>query len=110
MGLRCYGLSSPRNDGKVSVRFTNVEDQYHEWIIDELPWDAAKPVLPGENHADVLDQHLIDAITQRALPEGLGPKAQGALVAFLYMYMSISHKGSQQRCIYSSFILARGIN
>ncbi|KAH8100909.1 cystathionine beta-lyase [Cristinia sonorae] len=97
--LRCYGLSSPREDGRVSVRLTNVGDHYHEWDVDELPWDAATPVVPGDSHGEVLDQRLLDAITQRALPpaDQLPPKTHGALLAFLYLYMSISHKGFRQR-------------
>ncbi|TCD63579.1 cystathionine beta-lyase [Steccherinum ochraceum] len=97
--LRCYALSSPRNDKKISVRLTNVGDHYHEWNIDDLPWDAASPVPPGEAHADTLDQHLLDAIVQRSLPpaDDLPPKTHGALLAFLYMYMSISHTGPDQR-------------
>lgn len=99
--LRCYGLSSPRDDGKVSVRLTNVSNHYHEWDIDDLPWDAASPVPPGESHADVLDQRLMDAIIQRALPpvDSLPPKTHGALLAFLYLYMSISYKSSDERFV-----------
>ncbi|KAL4252293.1 GHMP kinase family protein [Abortiporus biennis] len=97
--LRCYGLTSPRDDGKISVRFMSINNFYHEWNIDELPWDAVTPIPPGENPPDVLDQKLIDAIIKRALtpPEQLPPKTHGAALAFLYVYLSTTYGSPSER-------------
>ncbi|KII89746.1 hypothetical protein PLICRDRAFT_39906 [Plicaturopsis crispa FD-325 SS-3] len=89
--LRCYGLTTPRHDGKLSVHFSDIGNFYHEWDLDDLPWDVVTPVDPGEEHPEVLDQGLVDAITTRALPEGIGAHASVAAVAFLYMYMILAH-------------------
>lgn len=93
MDLRCYGLTSPRSDNKVSVHFANINDFYHEWDLDSLPWDAVTPILPGDTHPEVLDQRLLDAIQERALPPAhqMLPKSHPAAVAFLYLYMTMSH-------------------
>ncbi|KAI0346577.1 cystathionine beta-lyase [Trametopsis cervina] len=91
--LRCYGLATPRSDNKISVAFTNISNFYHEWDIDKLPWDAVTPVTPGEKHPDALDQRLLDAINERALPPAheMVPKSHPAALAFLYLYMVLSH-------------------
>ncbi|KZT73092.1 cystathionine beta-l [Daedalea quercina L-15889] len=95
--LRCYGLTSPRHDNKLSLQLTDVGDFYHEWDLDDLPWDAVTPVLPGEHHADQLDQKLMDAIAARAVPPAteLPRGAHLASVAFLYLYMSMAHGGER---------------
>ncbi|CAK5268636.1 unnamed protein product [Mycena citricolor] len=41
--LRCFGLATPRNDGRVSVHFTDIDNFYHEWDTQSLPWDAVTP-------------------------------------------------------------------
>ncbi|PCH42326.1 cystathionine beta-l [Wolfiporia cocos MD-104 SS10] len=91
--LRCYGLTSPRHDNKLSVHLVDIGDHHHEWDLDDLPWDAVTPIPPGEAHPDQLDQRLMDAISSRALPpaDEIPPKAHGALVAFLYLYMTLAH-------------------
>ncbi|EKM57772.1 uncharacterized protein PHACADRAFT_251611 [Phanerochaete carnosa HHB-10118-sp] len=95
--LRCYGLTSPRYDNRISVRFTNIEDYHHEWDLDTLPWDAVSPVPPGDTHPENLDQGLIQAINERALPptHKMPLKAHAAMVAFLYLYMTMTHGGER---------------
>ncbi|KAH9838355.1 cystathionine beta-lyase [Rhodofomes roseus] len=95
--LRCYGLTSPRHDNRLSLQLTDIGDYVHEWDLDDLPWDAVTPVLPGEHHADQLDQKLMEAIAVRALPaQSEMPKgAYSASVAFLYLYMTMAHGGER---------------
>ncbi|KZT29708.1 cystathionine beta-lyase [Neolentinus lepideus HHB14362 ss-1] len=95
--LRCYGLTTPRHDGKLSVKFCDIDDFYAEWDVDLLPWDAVTPVSIGEEHPEVLDQGLIDAISNRAMPADMEkyPKAKGAALAFLYLYMMMAHGGER---------------
>jgi len=93
--LRCYGITTPRHDGKVSVHFVDIDGFTQEWEIDDLPWDAVTPVHVGDAHPDVLDSKLVDAITTRALSSEVleKPSARQASVAFLYMYMIMAHGG-----------------
>ncbi|TFK27161.1 cystathionine beta-lyase [Coprinopsis marcescibilis] len=90
--LRCYGLTTPRTDGKLSVHFTDIGDFYHEWNVDDLPWDALTPIPPGEVHPDELDQRLIEALSLTVLARLGGEKeqAKNASLAFLYLYMTLS--------------------
>ncbi|KAJ6577390.1 Cys/Met metabolism PLP-dependent enzyme-domain-containing protein [Mycena capillaripes] len=91
--LRCYGLATPRHDGKVSVHFADIDNFYHEWDIESLPWDAATPIASGQEHPDVLDQVLMDAIVSGPLKD-LGEEAKHAKaagLAFLYMYLMLGH-------------------
>lgn len=91
--LRCYGLSTPRNDGRLSVHFADIDNFYHEWDVESLPWDAVTPLAAGEEHPDVLDQKLIDAVLAGPLKD-LGEEAKharAAALAFLYMYLMLSH-------------------
>ncbi|KAF7375185.1 Cystathionine beta-lyase [Mycena sanguinolenta] len=90
--LRCYGLATPRHDGKVSVHFTDIDNFYREWDINTLPWDAVIPLAAGEDHPDVLDQNLLDAISNGPLQSlGEQPKAKTASLAFLYMYLILGY-------------------
>lgn len=91
--MRCYGLISPRSDNKVSIHLNDIGDYQHEWNVDDLPWDAVTPLLPGEEPPETLDQKLMDAVIAKALPpaEEMPPKAHGAALAFLYLYMSLAH-------------------
>ncbi|KAI0050453.1 cystathionine beta-lyase [Auriscalpium vulgare] len=91
--LRCYGLTSPRHDGKVALRFSDLGDFYHEWVLDDLPWDAVTSVGVGDQHPEVLDQKLVDAIQKRALPAFLESNlsAKAAAITFLYLYMVMAH-------------------
>ncbi|RDX57495.1 cystathionine beta-lyase [Lentinus brumalis] len=95
--LRCYGLTSPRYDGKLSVHFADINNYKHEWDIDELPWDAVVPIPNGEVHPDTLDQRVVDAIKSRALPseDKMPPKTHAAAIAFLYLYMMMTSHGSR---------------
>ncbi|KAI0925891.1 hypothetical protein AcV5_008499 [Taiwanofungus camphoratus] len=93
--LRCYGLTSPRHDNKLSVHLADIGDYHHEWDLDDLPWDAVSPVHPGEEHPDLLDQTLVDAINTRALPpvDKMPLQSHTATLAFLYLYMMMAHGG-----------------
>jgi hypothetical protein len=93
--LRCYALTTPRHDGKVSVHFVDVENFRHEWRLEELPWDMASPVNVGSSHPDQLDQKLVDAILDKAAPEKMDKKARVASLAFLYLYMALTHGGER---------------
>lgn len=91
--LRCYGLTTPRNDGKLSVHFHDIQNFYHEWDIASLPWDVVSPVKLGELHPEVLDQNLVDALAAGPTA-GFGDElkhARTASLAFLYLYMVMSH-------------------
>ncbi|KAK7032850.1 cystathionine beta-lyase [Favolaschia claudopus] len=90
--LRCYGLATPRNDGKVSVHFADIDNFYHEWDIDALPWDAVTPIPDGEDHPDILDQVLMDAVAAGPLQKlNEAPKAKAAALAFLYIYLMLGN-------------------
>ena len=97
VGLRCYGLSSPRHDGKVALRLIDLDNFSHEWVLDDLPWDVVTSVSIGNTHPDTLDQRLVDAIQQRGLPPGIekNKQAKAASVAFLYLYMVMAHGGER---------------
>lgn len=90
--LRCYGLITRRDDKKISVHFADIDNFYHEWDIDTLPWNAVTPVVLGEAHPEILDQTLIDAITQGPLTELSEQQnhARAASLAFLYMYLILT--------------------
>jgi hypothetical protein len=95
--LRCYGLATPRNDGKLSVLFSDIENFYYEWDIDTFPWDAVTPIPAGDEHPEVLDQKLIDAISAGPLKElGQDRKAaHAASLAFLYIYLILAKDGEK---------------
>lgn len=97
VGLRCYGLSSPRHDGKIALRFIDLGNFSHEWILDDLPWDAVTSIGVGDRHPDTLDQRLVDAIQQRGLPVDIDQnlQAKAAAIAFLYLYMVMTHGGER---------------
>ncbi|KAJ7284802.1 Cys/Met metabolism PLP-dependent enzyme-domain-containing protein [Mycena rebaudengoi] len=89
--LRCYGLTTPRNDGKLSVHFADIDNYYQEWDVESLPWEAVTPIASGEEHPEGLDQILMDAILSGPLG-GVGDEtkhARTASLAFLYMYLMI---------------------
>ncbi|TDL25608.1 cystathionine beta-lyase [Rickenella mellea] len=91
--LRCYGVASPRNDDKLGIAFLDLGNFRHVWDIDKLPWNAVTSIKIGDEHPEILDPLLIDAISMRALPPSLDEhqKARGAAIAFLYLYMVSSH-------------------
>jgi len=95
--LRCYGLTTPRHDGKLSVHFGDIDYFYYEWDIDGLPWDAVTPVSVGQEHPEDLDPRLIARISAGPL-SGLGEdkkNARAASTAFLYMYMILAKGGER---------------
>ena len=71
----------------------NISNYYQEWDLDKLPWDAVTPVPPVEVHPELFDRKLMDAINERVLPspDEMPPKSHGAALAFLYLYMSLTH-------------------
>ncbi|KAI0261486.1 cystathionine beta-lyase [Gloeopeniophorella convolvens] len=95
--LRCYGLSSPRHDGKVALRFADLGNFSQEWVLDDLPWDSVTSVGVGDLHPEALDPRLVDAIQQRGLPPDIdqNQQAKAAAVAFLYLYMVMTHGGER---------------
>lgn len=93
--LRCYALTTPRHDGKVSVHLIDVEDFKFEWKLEDLPWDLTNGIAPGELHGDTLDQKVIDGILKRSIPDTASSKAKNASLAFLYLYMMLTHGGER---------------
>ncbi|KAG6850711.1 hypothetical protein H0H93_009869 [Arthromyces matolae] len=91
--LRCYGLTTPRKDGKLSVHFHDIDNFYHEWDIETLPWDSVT-ILAGDEHPEALDQKLIVAISEGPLKGLEGKRAAfTASLAFLYLYLMLSEAG-----------------
>lgn len=95
--LRCYGLFSPRHDDKIALRLIDLGNFSHEWVVNDLPWDAVTSVGVGDPHPDALDQRLVDAIQQRGLPSNIDQnvQAKAAAVTFLYLYMVMAHGGER---------------
>lgn len=95
--LRCYGLTTPRNDGKLALSLPDMPGHFsHEWNLEtDLPWSAVTRVSIGEEHPAVLDTTLVDAITATSIPEKISSPEQRrvreAVIAFLYLYMSMQH-------------------
>ena len=69
-----------------------MENFHHEWVVDDLPWDAVTPATPGDEHPEELDQRLVDALNQRILNELTEEQKgiHGACLAFLYLYMILA--------------------
>ncbi|KDR78906.1 hypothetical protein GALMADRAFT_244552 [Galerina marginata CBS 339.88] len=90
--LRCYGLTTPRRDNKLSIHLQDIDNFYHEWDVNSLPWDAVTPVAPGDEHPEHLDERLVDALNKRALDmiSEEQKAAHGACLAFLYLYMILN--------------------
>ena len=79
-----------------------MENFYHEWEVNDLPWDAVTPVAPGDGHPEELDQRLVHALYQRALNEFTEEQkaVRGGSLAFLYLYMILA--GNQNRWVFES--------
>jgi hypothetical protein len=79
------------------LRFIDLDNFSHEWVLDDLPWDAVTCIGVGNLHPDTLDQRLVDAIQQRGLPLGIdnNQQAKAASVAFLYLFMVMTHGGER---------------
>jgi hypothetical protein len=71
------------------VKFPDIDNFYHEWVLDDLPWDAVSQVHMSNQES--LQQPLLDAITERALNDVSSSNAKNAALAFLYMYMILAH-------------------
>ncbi|KAJ3979458.1 hypothetical protein F5890DRAFT_1636918 [Lentinula detonsa] len=95
--LRCYGLANPRNDGKLSARFNDIDNFQAEWDIESLPWDASAPLGQTERHPEDLDTQLIEAIQSGPLKELGSDKSQAhnAALAFLCMYIKLMNTHSR---------------
>jgi len=81
------------------VHFHDIDNFYHEWDIDKLPWSSISSLAANEEHPEELDQHLIDVLQQGPLNE-IGdnkPQARAAALAFLYMYAKLA--GSHRYCV-----------
>ncbi|KAI5122529.1 hypothetical protein M0805_005256 [Coniferiporia weirii] len=102
--LRCYGLTSPRYDKKISVQFADLGDYRQEWNIESLPWDAASPIPPGARHGETLDTKLIEALSARSIPISAhdAPAARNAALTFLYLYMTLAHDETTRPALHFS--------
>lgn len=91
MDLRCYGLATARQDGKVSIHLHDLDNFYHEWDIALLPWNAESSIPAGEV-SDTLNELLISSLNTGSLSHipNISPAARTAALAFLYLYMTIS--------------------
>lgn len=74
----------------------------HAWDVDkDLPWSQASSasIARGSVHPDALNVGLIETIERHSVPPsatGTDPRSgalRGAIVAFLYLYMSLSTDG-----------------
>lgn len=94
--LRCYGLTTPRQDNRISVHFHDVEHFSYEWEIDSLPWKSVVAAVPGKDYQD-LDQGLVDALLQGPLAQisDAQKHARTASLAFLYLYMTLCNGDKQ---------------
>ncbi|KAJ3738496.1 pyridoxal phosphate-dependent transferase [Lentinula detonsa] len=109
--LRCYGLANPRNDGKLSARFNDIDNFQAEWDIESLPWDASAPLGQTERHPEDLDTQLIEAIQSGPLKELGSDKSQAhnAALAFLCMYIKLmnTHRVSVHFAVRTTLPLLR---
>lgn len=112
VGLRCYGLTSPRQDGKVSVHLHDIGNFYYEWDVESLPWDASIPLSIGEVHPENLDSKLVDALTNGPLAQLTDDvsNAKAASLAFLYLYMSLAVEGSRYAVRFVSILVLKHIS
>ncbi|KAL0574237.1 cystathionine beta-lyase [Marasmius crinis-equi] len=93
--LRCYGLLTPRDDGKVSVLFNDIADFYHEWDISSLPWGSVTPLPSGQDHPEDLDQALIDKLHEGPLKPLEHNRESVSSLVLLYLYMKLSKPGDR---------------
>ncbi|KAJ3995081.1 Cys/Met metabolism PLP-dependent enzyme-domain-containing protein [Lentinula boryana] len=111
--LRCYGLATPRNDGKLSARFNDIDNFQAEWDIESLPWDASAPLGQTERHPEDLDLQLIEAIQAGPLKELGSDKSQArnAALAFLYLYIKLmnTHRASVHFAVRATLPVGAGL-
>ncbi|WVQ80370.1 cystathionine beta-lyase [Cryptococcus sp. DSM 104549] len=89
VNLRCFGVLSPRSDGKVGLEVPDVGVEL-EWEISKLPWGLLPVHSKSERHvADKeLDPALLEAVEGAVNTHvEVGKTGIGACVAFLYLYM-----------------------
>jgi hypothetical protein len=77
------------------VHFIDVDDFRHEWRLEGLPWGALTPVDSGNSQANQLDEKLVNAILTEVLPDTISRKARTAALAFMYLYMVLTHGGER---------------
>lgn len=72
-----------------------------------MPWNAATPLPAGEEHPELIDQDLVDALNHSVLEPLLSEKkrAHAASLAFLYMYMKLSKPDGRSVVHLSFFII-----
>ncbi|KZO91101.1 cystathionine beta-lyase [Calocera viscosa TUFC12733] len=90
VNLRCFGLTTPREDGKIGLHLPDLGGYEETWTLDELPWDALQPLSEGESHGPVLDEQLVAAIIGSLKLHCATKTSQAAAVAFLYLYMMMA--------------------
>ena len=81
----------------MSVHLIDVDDFRFEWKLEDLPWGITDGVAPGNLHGDTLDLTLIDGILKKSIPDTVPSKAKNASLAFLYLYMMLTHEGERSR-------------
>ena len=79
----------------MSIHLIDVDDFKFEWKLEDLPWDLTNGVTPGDLHGDTLDQKVIDGILKRSIPDTVSSKAKNASLAFLYLYLMLTHGGER---------------
>ncbi|KZT57946.1 cystathionine beta-l [Calocera cornea HHB12733] len=90
VNLRCFGLTTPREDGKLALYLPDLGGYEETWSLDELPWDVLEPLPEGEAHGPVLDEKLVAAIVETLKAHCATKTSQAAAVAFLYLYMMMA--------------------
>ncbi|KAG7089875.1 hypothetical protein E1B28_011514 [Marasmius oreades] len=91
--LRCYGLLTPREDGKMSVHFNDISNFYKEWDIDTLPWKNVAPLSKDKNHPPELDQPLIERLLEGPLKHLESTRESTSSLVLIYLYMKLSKPG-----------------
>jgi hypothetical protein len=89
-----------RYDNKIALRLPDLGSFYHEWAIDDLPWKAIPTLASPESLQETIDQSLVEAISDQALPSHVhsNPQAKAATVAFLYLYMTMGLNERRYAC------------
>lgn len=90
MNLRCYCMTEPRHDDKISLSLPDL-DLEHEWDLDSLPWSSVPPFTREPETS--LDPNLMQAI------EGVVRSDKvinvHAAQAFLYLYLRLTKVGKR---------------
>lgn len=95
LNLRCFGVLSPRQDGKIAITAPDLEAE-HAWDISSLPWDQVPPKEEGqEGPPQALDPVLLAAIEKLVSADRPTKTGFSASVAFLYVYMAMAGTASE---------------